>query len=230
LSRALRGWRAADRPARRRTRRTRGVACGGVGRARLHVDGPRRCRRRGCACAARRRPGSSSLSAGPGVSARPARHASGRRRMIEPVGAEAIETLAALHARAFDQPWSAAEIGKLLGNAAVFAMISRGRDPQGFVMAWTAAGDAELLTVAVVPEARRKGVGASLVTAAGVAALARGAATMHLEVAEDNAPARALYAKLGYEQAGRRRGYYAAGRADAVDAIVMRRTLPRPIV
>ena len=65
-------------------------------------------------------------------------------------------------------------------------------------MAWAAAGDSELLTVAVMPEFRRKGVGASLVTAVSVAALVRGAATMHLEVAVDNDAARALYAKLGY--------------------------------
>ena len=149
--------------------------------------------------------------------------------MIEAARAEQAELLGDLHARAFDKAWSAPEIAKLLENTAVFALIARGAEAQGFVMAWAAAGDAELLTVAVVPEARRKGVGASLVTSAGVAALVRGAASMHLEVAEDNAAARALYAKLGYEEAGRRHAYY-AGEGGSVDAIVMRRTLPRPVV
>ena len=149
--------------------------------------------------------------------------------MIEAARAEQAEMLGDLHARAFDKAWSASEIAKLMENAAVFALISRGAEVQGFVMAWAAAGDAELLTVAVVPEARRKGVGASLVTSAGVAALVRGAASMHLEVAEDNGAARALYAKLGYEEAGRRHAYY-AGEGGSVDAIVMRRPLPRPVV
>lgn len=149
--------------------------------------------------------------------------------MIEAARAEQAELLGELHARAFDKGWSAGEIAKLMENTAVFALISRGPEAQGFVMAWAAAGDAELLTVAVVPEARRKGVGASLVTSAGVAALVRGAASMHLEVAEDNAAARALYSKLGYEEAGRRHAYY-AGEGGSVDAIVMRRTLPRPVV
>jgi ribosomal-protein-alanine N-acetyltransferase len=147
--------------------------------------------------------------------------------MIEAVGIDSAALLAALHARAFERPWSAAEVAKLLDNAAVFAVLSKGSAAQGFAMAWAAAGDAELLTVAVVPEARRKGVGAALVTAAGAAALARGATQMHLEVAEDNAPARALYRKLGYEETGRRHGYYAAEGA-AVDAVLMRRTLRRP--
>lgn len=149
--------------------------------------------------------------------------------MIEAVGKEAAAQLAEVHARAVDRPWSEAELASLLDNQAVYALISRGDALQGFVLAWAAAGDAEVLTVAVVPEARRKGVGAALVTAAGVAALVRGAAHMHLEVAEDNAAARALYAKLGYEEAGRRHAYY-AGEGGAVDALVMRRALPRPVV
>lgn len=149
--------------------------------------------------------------------------------MIEAVGIDAAGLLADLHARAFDKPWSEPELAKILDNQATFALVARSGAAQGFVIAWSAAGDAEILTVAVVPEARRKGVGASLVTAAGVAALVRGASHMHLEVAEDNAAARALYLKLGYEEAGRRNAYY-AGEGGAVDAIVMRRALPRPVV
>ncbi len=147
--------------------------------------------------------------------------------MIEAVGIEAAQCLAALHARAFEKPWSAAEIVKLIENPAVFTLVSRDREPNGFVMAWAAAGDAELLTLAVVPEARRTGVGATLASAAGVAALMRGAASMHLEVAEDNSAARALYAKLGYEEAGRRHAYY-AGAGGFIDAIVMRCALTQP--
>lgn len=150
--------------------------------------------------------------------------------MIEAATADQAATLAELHARAFDRPWSADAIATMLQNATAFALVSRTEAMlQGFAIAWAAAGDAELLTVAVVPEARRKGVGAALVTSAGVAALVRGAATMHLEVAEDNHGARALYTKLGYEEAGRRHAYY-AGEGGRVDAIVMRRTLPRPVV
>jgi len=145
--------------------------------------------------------------------------------MIEPVGVDAAAKLAQLHARAFDRPWSAAEIGKMLENPAVVALVAGGADPQGFIIAWAVAGEAEVLTVAVIPEARRQGVGAALVTAAAAAVLARGASSMHLEVAEPNAAARALYAKLGFAEAGRRRDYYATEQG-WVDAIVMRRALP----
>ena len=149
--------------------------------------------------------------------------------MMEQADASQAELLASLHARAFPKPWSAAEIAKLMENPSVFAILSRDPEPQGFVIAWAIAADSEILTLAVTPDARRKGIGSALVTAASVAALVRGAATMHLEVGETNAAALALYKKLGFEQAGRRSAYY-AGEGGAVDALVMRRNLPRPAV
>jgi ribosomal-protein-alanine N-acetyltransferase len=149
--------------------------------------------------------------------------------MIVAVKASDAIRLAALHRRAFDRPWSADDIARMLENPTTFALLSHAGPEQGFVIAWAAAGEAEILTVAVVPEARRKGVATTLVNAAGVAALVRGAAVMHLEVAEDNTPARALYAKLGYQEVGVRPAYY-PGSGAGVDAIVMRRTLPRPVV
>ena len=39
--------------------------------------------------------------------------------MIEPAGADACDMLANLHARAFDKPWTAPELAKLLANPAV---------------------------------------------------------------------------------------------------------------
>ena len=144
--------------------------------------------------------------------------------MIEPVGVGEAEALAALHVRAFERPWSAAEIAKLLENPAAFALLAREGRALGFVLAWMVGGEAELLTVAVVPEARRQGVGAALVEAACAAARLAGAGMMHLEVGEDNLAARGLYEQLGYEQAGRRRGYY-TGVNGPVDALLLRRAL-----
>jgi [ribosomal protein S18]-alanine N-acetyltransferase len=141
--------------------------------------------------------------------------------VIAAVGAEAAASLAALHARAFARGWSAAELVKLLENPAAFALADQ--QGHGFVLAWAVAGEAEILTLAVAPEARRRGLGAALVLDAARLAQARGATALHLEVAEDNFAARALYAKLGFAETGVRPGYYDAG---AMNAIVLRRTLP----
>lgn len=141
--------------------------------------------------------------------------------MIERVGAGAAAEFAALHASAFAKSWSAAEIEVMLNNPAVVALAARPAPAAGFALAWVAAGDAEVLTLAVHPEARRVGMGTQLLEATLQYAIARGARSIHLEVAEDNKAARALYAKRGFQEAGRRIGYYAR-EGGVVDAIVMR--------
>ena len=138
--------------------------------------------------------------------------------------------LASIHAEAFagahDTPWSAAAFADLLDQAGVFAVES----PDGFILMRTVADEAEILTLAVRPGARRAGLGARLVGEGALAAAARGAVRVFLEVAEDNAAARALYARAGFVEAGRRTGYYAAadgGRRDALLlALNLAETLP----
>jgi ribosomal-protein-alanine N-acetyltransferase len=122
--------------------------------------------------------------------------------------AERPAHLAAIHAAAFsgshDSPWSAAAFAALLDQPGVFAIESR----DGFILMRAAADEAEILTLAVRPEARRGGQGARLVGEGVLAAAARGAVRVFLEVAGDNEAARALYARAGFVEAGRRPGYY----------------------
>ena len=80
----------------------------------------------------------------------------------------------------------------------------------------SAPDEAEILNLAVEPTWRRRGVGSALLNA--VEEQARG--TIFLEVAEPNTPAIALYRKLGWAQAGLRRGYYDHG---TVNAVVMKK-------
>ena len=125
--------------------------------------------------------------------------------------AEATE-LAALHARAFDAPWSAAEFAQLLDGPGVFAIA----EPDGFILIRVVADEAEILTLAVRPEARGAGLGGRLVGQGAVRAAQAGARRLFLEVAETNAAARALYARAGFAQIGHRKGYYDGGRTDAL--------------
>ncbi|HEU5271753.1 MAG TPA: ribosomal protein S18-alanine N-acetyltransferase [Jatrophihabitans sp.] len=78
---------------------------------------------------------------------------------------------------------------------------------------------AQILTVGVLPVARRRGIGSRLVQALVAEAGRRRAAEVLLEVRIDNSAARQLYRKLGFAVIGTRRGYYDQGR---VDAVVMR--------
>jgi len=124
--------------------------------------------------------------------------------------------LAALHAACFPDPWDAAAIARLLG-APGFAF----HNQDGFVLARAAAGEAEILTLAVTPLARGRGLGRALLQAAITRAQELGAETMFLEVGADNPHALALYAGLGFAKAGTRKGYYSGK-----DALLLRLPLP----
>lgn len=137
------------------------------------------------------------------------------------------ELLAAIHRICFAAPWSAASLAASLampGSAGAIAvagdslMPSLGDSgPAGFVLWRTAAGEAEILTIAVLPPWRCHGLGRRLLEAAVADAGRQGAQTMFLEVADGNDAALALYRRAGFTQVGLRRGYYSG-----VDALTMR--------
>ena len=128
--------------------------------------------------------------------------------------------LAHLHARSFTtpRPWTEAEFAALLADKG--AVLVTG--PHGFAMGRALANEAELLTIAVAPEARQQGAGQRLLRDFLAAAQGMGADAVFLEVAEDNTAARALYRAAGFAEAGRRRGYYRMPDGRRVDAVVMR--------
>lgn len=129
--------------------------------------------------------------------------------------------MAALYARAFPdrRAWTAEEIEALCAAPGFAVHLA-----SGFAVGRAVAGEADLVTIAVDPEARRRGLGRELLAAFEAAARAHGSETAFLEVAEDNAAALALYAGAGWTETGRREGYYRRGPA-RVDAIMMCKSL-----
>jgi len=125
--------------------------------------------------------------------------------------------LAAIHAEAFAAAWDRAALAELLASPGVFAVAEEG----GFILIRVVVDEAEILTLAVRPSAQRAGLGARLVEAAVVRAAALGAERMFLEVAEGNAAARALYARSGFVEMGRRRGYYSHADGRREDALTL---------
>ena len=129
--------------------------------------------------------------------------------------------LAVLHAACFPDPWGAAAISALLVAPGAFAYAHE----DGFVLARATGGEAEILTLAVVPPARGRGLGRGLLKAAIIRARELGAETMFLEVGTDNPHALALYAGLGFAKVGTRKAYYSSASGGA-DALVLRLSLP----
>jgi len=135
--------------------------------------------------------------------------------------------LAKAHASAFGAPWPPEAFAALLGTPGVFALAAVNDEPVGVILMRAVAGEAEVLTLAVEPGHRRRGVARALLEAGLTQAATMGAEEVFLEVAADNLGALALYQEARFAQAGRRGGYYLRPDGETVDALVLRRTLNR---
>ena len=132
---------------------------------------------------------------------------------------------ARLHGAAFAHGWSELDFERLLAAAnasSEAAFTSAGL--LGFVLSRVALDEAEVLTMVVASSSRRRGIGRNLLQRHLERLAQARVRALFLEVGEDNAAARGLYGKLGFEEVGRRPGYYPMGRdGPPVDAIVLRR-------
>ncbi len=152
-----------------------------------------------------------------------------RESPIHPVGLAAARRLAALHARCFTPSWTARDITGLLKGRGVGALLAGEPEhptaDRGLALYRAVADEAEILTICVVPAARRTGAGRALLTAVETRCREAGAATLFLEVAVSNAAARALYHGAGYVEIARRAAYYERDDGVREDALVLRRNL-----
>lgn len=131
--------------------------------------------------------------------------------------------------RAFDprfgEAWTYAQCAGLLPMPGVWLMLARtGEDVVGFALSRIVADEAELLLLAVAPQARGAGVGRALVEHFSNAAAARGAQRLHLEVRDGNIAAN-LYNRAGFTLVGRRRRYYCGVDGERYDALSMSRPI-----
>jgi [ribosomal protein S18]-alanine N-acetyltransferase len=127
-----------------------------------------------------------------------------------------------LHRQSFGRGWDEDEVYGLLTDRAVIAhrAVSR-RTLVGFIMSRLAADEAEILSVAIAPARRGRGLSRPLLDHHLRSLAGLGARTVFLEVDEHNAPACRLYDGAGFREVGRRQGYYAGG----ATALVLRRDL-----
>ncbi len=139
-----------------------------------------------------------------------------------------VADLALLHAEAFPfEPWDRDSLARLIALPAMRARVIEdgNRAKLGFLLALVVAGEAEIVTLCVAPDARRRGVARDLL--ADLESLARAAQSSRLvlEVAADNRPALRFYESCGFTPIGRRTGYYRRGDAAPADAVMLARDL-----
>ncbi len=149
-----------------------------------------------------------------------------KHHVLVPLKAAHSAAAAALHVEGFHRPWSDGEFRALLAQENVFgfAALVEGKPkapPAGFILARLAAGEAEILTVAVAKSVRRHGIGHQLVDETLRKLHAERAQTLFLEVDGCNLAAVKLYKSFGFKKVGERPAYY-EGPEGKTAALVMR--------
>ncbi|MPS69149.1 MULTISPECIES: GNAT family N-acetyltransferase [Novosphingobium] len=141
-----------------------------------------------------------------------------------------LDQIMAVMATAFDPAWGEAwnrrqvEDALTLGNCHYFLVspegkpLTEGEIAAGFSLSRTGYEEEELLLLAVDPQFRRKGLGRSILDALRLAAGARGAKRLLLEMRRGNS-AESLYATFGFYAIGERKDYYRTPNGERIDAL-----------
>ena len=132
-----------------------------------------------------------------------------------------VPQVAELEKMCFHDPWSEASIASELGNPLSLWLVAVDSEKVvGYVGSQTVIDMTDMMNIAVHPDFRRRGVAKMLVERLVDALKDRQSRCLMLEVRASNAPATALYEKLGFQQVGLRKNYY---RNPKEDALILRK-------
>jgi ribosomal-protein-alanine N-acetyltransferase len=144
---------------------------------------------------------------------------------IEPASLRDAPKLAQLHGASFHRGWGEGEFEQMLSERNTLVhRLRQGRKTIGFAVSRMAADEAEILSIAVEPKHRGRGLSRNLLLTHLGHLAGRGVRTVFLEVEENNQPARRLYDRAGFTVTGRRERYYRQD-GEQLNALIMRRDL-----
>lgn len=127
-----------------------------------------------------------------------------------------VASIAEIEKLCFNDPWSEKSIASELGNRlSLWLVVLDGERVVAYVGSQSVLGETDMMNIAVHPDYRRQGIAEALVTSLVAALKEKGNHSLMLEVRASNAPAKALYEKLGFQQVGVRKNYYRNPREDA---------------
>jgi ribosomal-protein-alanine N-acetyltransferase len=138
---------------------------------------------------------------------------------IESATCEDLEEIFAIEVVSFTAPWTRHMFEvELVGNPFARTLVGRSVDRRvvGYICAWVVFDEVRIMTLAVHPDWRRRGLGTRLLDAMMRRAVREGARRAHLEVRASNAAAQALYEHAGFRRHAVRSRYYSHPEEDAV--------------
>ena len=137
--------------------------------------------------------------------------------ILEKMNPAHVAQIAELEKICFSDPWSERSIASELDNQLAFWLVAvEGESVAGYIGSQTVIDETDMMNVAVHPDFRRKGIAEALVNTLVNNLKKMGSRCLTLEVRASNAPAIALYEKLGFAEIGRRKNYYRNPREDAL--------------
>lgn len=147
---------------------------------------------------------------------------------LRPAEEADLDAVADLERRSFSHPWSRDAFVAELRNVRSSLWVAEHRRPAGpalvgYLCRWIVEDEAQVLNVTIHPSWRRRGLGRWMLERALLDAVGRGARRATLEVRRHNAPAIALYERMGFRRVGERKNYYGPGE----DALLMEKELER---
>ena len=133
-----------------------------------------------------------------------------------------LDDIYELDMQTFAMPWSKEALSyDILENDNAFVIVAEYEGEfAGYADIWTVLDEADLNSIAVRVDFRRKGIGDAIMLAMTEILSANGVATINLEVRVSNMPAIKLYKKYGFNECGVRPGYYLD---NGEDALIMKR-------
>ena len=136
---------------------------------------------------------------------------------IRPLTPADLPQVLAIERASFSTPWSQEDFaGALRFPTSFFLAAVEEGEICGYAGLSFAADEADLVNIAVAPEAHRRGVGSALLKELFCFAKKQGLARIFLEVRESNTGARELYARHGFAAVGKRKSYYMEPEEDAI--------------
>ena len=137
---------------------------------------------------------------------------------IVPMQERHLDALAELERLCFVHPWTRAGLAAELesGTALFLAAEDEAGEAVGYVGSHVVCGECYIDNVAVHPNCRGQGIALAILTELIRLVREQNGVFLTLEVRESNIPARRLYEKLGFSEAGRRRNFYTDPKEDAL--------------
>ena len=141
--------------------------------------------------------------------------------MITEMNATHVAQVAELEKICFADPWSEKSVASELDNIWALWLVAVDDDRViGYIGSQTSIDETDVMNVAIHPDCRRRGIAETLIVNLVEELKKKGSHALMLEVRASNAPAIALYEKLGFLQVGCRKNYY---RNPKEDALILRK-------